>query len=248
MDSTAQPAPASWRERFAASRFGRFMRESRFVRFVRKYIWVYVAWRVLKFAVLGAVAYYGFNACDGGQGAAGTKQSHDGKETKVSTEQSQRDYIQVGDPAPDFTLPLYEAGKEPHDFSLADAAGKTLVLYFYPMDDTPGCTKQACGLRDAAADFAKYNALIVGVSQDDMDSHEKFAAKFSLPFGLLVDKDHELRQRFGNPDGSAELIARITYIIDGAGVVRHIIGGPEVTVDDHLAESAEWAKKLAEAK
>ena len=155
--------------------------------------------------------------------------------------------VKVGDAMPEFTLPLFERGKELRDFTLSEARGRTVVLYFYPMDDTPACTKQACGLRDSVADYAKFNAMILGVSRNDAASHAAFIEKYSLPFALLIDAEGQLREQLGNPDGSTELISRITYIIDGTGVIRHIVGAG-ASVEDHLAESHEWAEKLSEAK
>jgi len=153
--------------------------------------------------------------------------------------------VGVGDPAPDFNLPIYPGG----EFNLESARGKTVVLYFFPKDDTPGCTKEACGFRDHSAEFAKYGALIYGVSKDTLKSHEHFITKYKLPFPLLSDTGGALRRRFGNPDGGAALINRITYIIDQQGVVRHIINGDgKASVPDHITQALEWAKKLASEK
>lgn len=125
--------------------------------------------------------------------------------------------------APDFTLPNQD-GK---DVSLADFAGKWLVLYFYPKDDTPGCTVQACSFRDARDGLAALDAHVVGVSRDDASSHEKFKAKHSLNFELLSDHDGKMiesygawgKKMFGN-----EGIQRKTFIINPDGQVVKVYG------------------------
>jgi len=101
--------------------------------------------------------------------------------------------LQVGDMAPDFET-VTETGKK---VKLSDYRGKRVVLYFYPKDDTPGCTTQACNFRDAYADIQAHNAVVLGVSPDDVESHKKFSSKFSLPFPLLVDEDHAIAEAYG---------------------------------------------------
>ncbi len=237
---------------YNSTAFARWFRESAVARFVRRYIWVYVAYRILKWPVIFALVYLFGSKVPWLQAMVDSKDKPPATqsagmaegEKKMDQHSQASSFIKVGDSMPDFTLPLFESGKDVRDFTLSEARGKTVVLYFYPMDDTPGCTKQACGLRDASADYAKYNAIILGVSRDDADSHSAFAEKYHLPFGLLIDAEGKLRSSLGNPDGSEELISRITYIIDSDGVVRHIVG-VGASVDDHLAESLEWAKKLA---
>lgn len=100
---------------------------------------------------------------------------------------------QPGDPAPDFTATT-DAGET---LSLSDLRGKKVVLYFYPKDDTPGCTTQACGFRDSHADFEAEDAVVLGVSPDGAASHAKFRAKHDLPFTLLVDEDHAIAEAYG---------------------------------------------------
>jgi thioredoxin-dependent peroxiredoxin len=153
--------------------------------------------------------------------------------------------VQVGDAAPEFSLPAYPQG----EFSLADAKGKTVVLYFYPKDETPGCTKEACTFRDASADFAKQGAVIWGVSADTVDSHQKFAANHKLPFPLLSDEGGKVRALFGNPGGEqAPLIRRITYVIDAQGIVREIITGKTGEgVEVHITAALTAVTKLAQA-
>lgn len=101
--------------------------------------------------------------------------------------------LAVGDPAPNFSLPDAEGNL----YSLEPLKGQRIVLYFYPRDNTPGCTKEACGFRDAYADYQAKGVLVLGVSADDAKSHAKFTAKFNLPFPLLIDEGGEVASRFG---------------------------------------------------
>ncbi|HET8833191.1 MAG TPA: thioredoxin-dependent thiol peroxidase [Gemmatimonadales bacterium] len=101
--------------------------------------------------------------------------------------------LESGDPAPPFTLPDM-SGKQ---VSLEDFAGKDVILYFYPKDDTPGCTKEACGFRDAWTDLQDLGVVVLGVSGDDAASHTRFAAKYRLPFTLLSDPDHRVMTAYG---------------------------------------------------
>jgi len=101
--------------------------------------------------------------------------------------------LQVGDPAPDFEL-LADGGQT---IKLSDFRGKRLVLYFYPKDDTPGCTTQACGFRDAYPQIEEQNAAVLGISPDGVKSHQKFKTKHNLPFTLLADEDHAVAKAYG---------------------------------------------------
>jgi peroxiredoxin Q/BCP len=133
-------------------------------------------------------------------------------------------------PAPDFTLQDHEGTSH----SLADYAGQWLVLYFYPKDDTPGCTTEACSLRDARDTLAEMGAQIVGVSKDEPSSHEKFKAKFSLNFTLLSDPDGETIGAYDSwgPKMFGKLgIQRKTFIIDPSGQVVKVYG--RVTPEGH---------------
>jgi peroxiredoxin Q/BCP len=129
-----------------------------------------------------------------------------------------------GDMAPDFTLPESGGGTR----SLHDLRGKNVVLYFYPKDDTPGCTTQACGFRDALPDFGHVDAVVLGVSTDSVASHEKFAARYSLPFPLLADQDHSVAEAYG-AWGEKSLygvkrtgMLRTTFLIDPDGRIKKI--------------------------
>jgi len=150
-----------------------------------------------------------------------------------------------GQKAPDFTLPTI-GGKT---ISLADYAGKqSVVLYFYPKDNTPGCTKEACYFRDLEAEFAGVGAVVLGVSTDSVKSHESFAEKFHLPFPLLADENKEVVQAYGvwqekkNYGKSYMGIVRTTFAIDKQGIVRKI--WPKVSVEGHADEVLEVVKAL----
>jgi len=121
----------------------------------------------------------------------------------------------AGDPAPDFNL--HDAGGKPH--RLADYAGKWLVLYFYPKDDTPGCTREACNFRDDLAQLDKLGAQVIGVSVDDTDSHARFARKYHLPFPLLADKDGKVADSYGALTNLylVKMAKRYTFLIDPRG-------------------------------
>ena len=100
--------------------------------------------------------------------------------------------------------------------------GKALVLFFYPKDDTPGCTMEACAFRDSYSDLQAMGAEVWGVSGDDAASHQRFASRHNLPYPLLVDQGNQLRKAFGVPSVLGLLPGRVTYVIDGQGVIRHV--------------------------
>ncbi|WP_448527698.1 peroxiredoxin [Parathermosynechococcus lividus] len=124
--------------------------------------------------------------------------------------------LAVGTPAPAFTT-TDTTGKP---VSLADFAGKTVVLYFYPKDDTPGCTKEACSFRDNYAAYQEKGIVVLGVSGDDEASHQKFTEKFSLPFPLLADVNKSIIKAY-DVDGGG-YAKRVTYVIDGNGIITHV--------------------------
>jgi len=123
----------------------------------------------------------------------------------------------VGDRAPVVAL-LDQNGSERRSDQLN---GRWLVLFFYPKDDTPGCTAEACAFRDGYGDFAALGAEVWGVSGDDAGSHQRFAQRHQLPYPLLVDRGNALRRAFGVPQVLGLLPGRVTYLIDPAGLVRH---------------------------
>jgi len=124
--------------------------------------------------------------------------------------------LAVGTDAPAFTT----KDTNGNTVSLSDFAGKTVVLYFYPKDDTPGCTKQACSFRDAQAQYQGKNVVVLGVSADDEVSHQAFTQKFNLNFPLLADKDKSLIQAY-DVDGGG-YAKRVTYVIDPNGKITHV--------------------------
>ncbi|MGQ0810101.1 MAG: thioredoxin-dependent thiol peroxidase [Nitrospiraceae bacterium] len=144
--------------------------------------------------------------------------------------------LAVGDKAPEFSLPN-EAGKV---VNLKSLKGRQVVLYFYPKDDTPGCTKEACGFRDSLKPIGKTGAVVLGVSADGKDSHEKFIAKYGLPFSLLSDEDTTISKAYGvyklkNMYGKKYWgIERSTFVIDPAGKLKAIFR--KVKVDGHVQE------------
>jgi thioredoxin-dependent peroxiredoxin len=144
--------------------------------------------------------------------------------------------LKAGDKAPPFALPSNEG----RAVRLEDLRGKPVVLYFYPKDDTPGCTKEACSFRDAWSEIQETGAVLLGVSPDDAASHEKFRAKYRLPFPLLSDPDHAVADAYGAWGEKSmygrkyEGILRTTFLIDGTGVVRRVF--EKVRPDGHADE------------
>ena len=127
--------------------------------------------------------------------------------------------IKVGDRVPNFSLPS-QTGTT---VNVSDLIGKkSLVIYFYPKDDTPGCTAESCAFRDSYEVFTDAGAEVIGISADSPQSHQQFAQKYNLPFTLLSDSDNRVRKLFGVPSTLFVLPGRVTYIIDQEGIVRHI--------------------------
>ncbi len=152
-------------------------------------------------------------------------------------------YPKVGNKAPTFSAPA-STGKK---VKLTDYKGKTVVLYFYPKDNTPGCTKEACGFRDHYAAMKRAGIEVLGISPDAMTSHEKFIAKYELPFTLLSDENHEICQKYGvwqekNMYGKKTMgVARTTFIIDKDGKLAHVF--EKVKPEGHEQEVHDWIKK-----
>jgi peroxiredoxin Q/BCP len=147
--------------------------------------------------------------------------------------------IEEGKPAPDFELPT-DSGET---VKLSDLRGKPVVLYFYPKDDTPGCTTQACGIRDSYGEFEREGAVVLGVSADDEKSHTKFRDKYELPFTLLADTEHAVAEQYGVWGEKKYMgrtymgISRWTFVIDADGNVKKVLPDvkPANHVDDVLA-------------
>jgi peroxiredoxin Q/BCP len=158
---------------------------------------------------------------------AGLKTHHQKEEFSMA------DWIEAGTKAPAFTL-KDDAGNK---VRLSDLKGKPVVLYFYPRDDTPGCTKEACSLRDRYDELKKLKVHLFGVSPDTAESHVKFKKKYDLPFPLLVDDEHALAEKYGawrekNMYGKKSMgIQRSTYVIDADGKIAHVF--KRVKVDGH---------------
>jgi peroxiredoxin Q/BCP len=148
--------------------------------------------------------------------------------------------VALGDRAPDFTLPT-QAGDL---VALGDLVGeKAIVLYFYPKDNTPGCTAEACAFRDSYAVFVEAGAEVVGVSSDSVASHAGFAAKNHLPFTLLSDRDGRVRQLYGVEKTMSLLPGRVTYVIDHAGIVRHVFSS-QFGATTHVREALDTIQGL----
>lgn len=151
--------------------------------------------------------------------------------------------VQIGDRAPDLELPGL-AGKT---MKLADYVGKrTIVLYFYPKDETPGCTKEACSFRDAYEDFTAAGAEVIGISSDDVGTHESFASHHRLPFVLASDVDGGARKAFGVKKTLGLFAGRVTYVIDREGIVRDVFES-QLRFHEHVRRALELVKRL-EAK
>jgi thioredoxin-dependent peroxiredoxin len=148
--------------------------------------------------------------------------------------------IQIGDQVPDFTL----SDQEGQTVRLSDLyTQKPVVLFFYPKDNTPGCTKEACGFRDSYTVFQDLGAEIVGISGDSTTSHQQFAQSYQLPFRLLSDIGNKIRKDFGVPSTLGLLPGRVSYVIDQQGKVRHIFNS-QLNFQGHIDEAIQALKSL----
>jgi thioredoxin-dependent peroxiredoxin len=148
--------------------------------------------------------------------------------------------VQAGDKAPDFTLPA-QSGEQ---VKLADRLGeRVVVLYFYPKDNTSGCTAEACAFRDSYEAFADADAEVIGVSSDSADKHASFAGKHNLPFTLLADQGGKVRKLYGVPAALGLIPGRVTYVIDRQGTVRHVFNSM-TNIGGHVNEALEVVKRL----
>ena len=148
--------------------------------------------------------------------------------------------VQVGDSAPTFSLPNQFGTL----VNLADLLGqKPIVLYFYPKDDTPGCTAESCAFRDSYQIFQEAGAEVIGISADNPTSHQKFATKYNLPFTLLSDTDNQVRKLYGVPTTLFILPGRVTYIIDQKGIVQQIFNS-QLDFNGHVQEALKTLQNL----
>ena len=151
-----------------------------------------------------------------------------------------KDRTEAGDKAPDFTL-RSQTGQA---VSLSDYLGKkAVVLFFYPKDMSPGCTKEACAFRDAYEDFKDAGAEVIGVSSQSEESHSIFSLKYNLPFILLVDEGAEVRKRYGVPSSLGMIPGRVTYVIDKKGTVVHLFSS-QTDIDGHVKEALRVLRSL----
>jgi thioredoxin-dependent peroxiredoxin len=149
--------------------------------------------------------------------------------------------VKVGDGAPDFTL-ISQFGD---NVTLSEYLGsKNVVLYFYPKDESPGCTKEACSFRDSYQQLADLGAEVLGVSGQSVESHVAFAGHYGLPFILLSDKDNKVRELYGVPATMGIIPGRVTYIIDKKGTVRHIFNS-QTQAQRHVEEAKRTLEELA---
>jgi peroxiredoxin Q/BCP len=149
--------------------------------------------------------------------------------------------IKVGDKAPDFTLPSQSGAP----VRLSDRIGeRVVVLYFYPKDDTRGCTAEACAFRDSYEVFAEAGAEVIGVSSDSVDRHAAFSGKYNLPFTLLSDAGGKVRKTtYQVPATLGVIPGRVTYVIDRDGVVRHVFSSM-TNIDRHVKDALEVVRQL----
>lgn len=150
--------------------------------------------------------------------------------------------VNVGDTAPDFTL----TSQKGEQVSLSQFRGKkNVVLYFYPKDETRGCTREACTFRDSFELFTDLGAEVIGVSADTVESHKAFAQHYNLPFTLLSDMDNIVRKKYGAESTIGFIPGRVTFVIDKNGVVRHVFSS-QLQPEKHVEEARQVLKKLDE--
>jgi thioredoxin-dependent peroxiredoxin len=149
--------------------------------------------------------------------------------------------VKVGDSAPNFTL----TSQNGSTVSLQDFRGqKAVVLYFYPKDDTPGCTAESCAFRDQYEVFKTAGAEVIGVSGDSNESHQRFAAKYNLPFILLSDKGDQVRKLYGATTAFGLIPGRVTYVIDQQGIVQYVFDSM-LNFKGHVEEALKTLQQLA---
>lgn len=148
--------------------------------------------------------------------------------------------LRPGDDAPDFRA-ASQTGEAVH---LSDFRGRTVVLFFYPRDESPICTKEACAFRDAYEEFVRAGAVVIGVSGDSVDSHQTFARQHQLPFVLISDPNGEIRSDYGIRKTFGLLPGRATFVIDRDGTIRHVFSG-QFVAQRHVEEAMGMVQRLA---
>lgn len=150
--------------------------------------------------------------------------------------------LDVGGRIPEFELPDQNG-----NIFRSKGLSRPAVFYFYPHDDTPGCTAQACSFRDAFEYFTDMGVDVIGISSDDEGSHRRFAEKHSLPFTLLSDVDGEVRSAFGVPKSFGILPGRVTYVVDASGVIRYVFNS-QMRTSEHVRRSLEILKEIMQER
>jgi thioredoxin-dependent peroxiredoxin len=151
-----------------------------------------------------------------------------------------KDKVDVGSRAPNFALPS-QSGEM---VSLGDfLCEKSVILFFYPKDDTPGCTKEVCAFRDNFEELCNLDAEVIGISSDSVESHKGFAERHKLPFTLLSDEGGKVRRHYGVPNSFGLFPGRVTYVIDREGVVRHIFSS-QIEVEKHVEEALKTLESI----
>jgi peroxiredoxin Q/BCP len=148
--------------------------------------------------------------------------------------------LRVGDQIPLFKLSDQD-GNQVHIQDFFERG--PLVIYFYPKDDTPGCTAQACSFRDAYQDFSEAGAEVIGISSDSISSHKKFSTQYRLPFLLLSDENGRIRKKFGVPKSMGFMTGRVTYVVSKDGTVRHMFES-QVQIKKHVKEALRVIEKI----
>lgn len=151
--------------------------------------------------------------------------------------------LKIGDALPEFSLPD-ESGEKVKRGSLL--TGHPLVLFFYPMDESPICTAEVCAIRDAYEEFVDAGAVVIGVSSDSVESHKAFAQHHRLPFRLLSDSQGTLRRDLGVPKTMGVLPGRVTYVVDGKGIIQHIYSS-QLEAEKHVREALQHLASLSSA-
>ncbi|WP_169980147.1 peroxiredoxin [Tautonia rosea] len=147
--------------------------------------------------------------------------------------------VRVGQPAPDFSL----SSTSGTTTRLSDFRGREVVLFFYPKDDTPGCSAEACSFRDSYEVFQQAGAEVIGISSDSLESHQRFTNRLRLPYLLLSDPEGAVRDRFGVPKTLGLIPGRVTYLIDREGIVRHIVSS-QFRPTRHVSETLDVLHSL----